>query len=345
METLIIKPVSANKDVVQSFKLTTIRNDFGIYGQRVLLHLVNATQDLIEGKKIGECRTYQVNSNLWGERQIILPVSAILAEGDKSNYQEARKQIKKLASIPLEYEKSNGIWTFTHFLSRVDFNRSTAEATIQVQPEVWELLMDFSKGFRRFELAKAMQLKSVYSLRLYELISGQEQPLRYTIENLKKMFGLEKKYPRPVDFVKRVICPAKEELDKVAPYSFDFKPILERKTGRGKPGIVGITFFPLYQPKNRDKELAEKADYSNIQYKYPHIVALPQGIKNYLMQCFGFTETGIKNNEELFNTAIKYFDLDKFLRKIVSNARKAKNPQGYVIRAIKSELKENGVQL
>lgn len=63
------------------------------------------------------------------------------------------------------------------------------------------------------------------------------------------------------------------------------------------------------------------------------------------MQCFNFTETGIKNNEDLLNTANKYLDLDKFLRKIVSNARKAKNPQGYVIRAIKSELKENGISL
>lgn len=334
-----------NKDLVQSFKMTTIRNGFGIYGQRTIIRLVEASQQFLQGKKIGDCITYQFEKSLWDEVRIKMPITAILAKDDVSNHLEAKKQLKKLVTTAMEYQAPNGDWVVTTLISKVVFSKSTGEASLTIQPEIWEAILDFSKGFRRFELNKALELKSAYSVRLYELLSGQEKPLSYKLTELKKMLGVEKKYDRPFNFIARVIEPAKEELDRLAPYSFDFKPILERKSSRGKPTIVGITFIPYFQPKKRDKALAEKADFDNIRYKYPNIVDIPQGIKNYLMQCFEFTETGIKNNQDLLSRANKHLDLDKFLRKIVTNARKAKNPQGYVIRAIKSELKENGINL
>ena len=336
---------STNKDLVQSFKMTTIRNGFGIYGQRTIIRLIQASQQYLQGKQIGDCETYKIDKNLWGDVQIQFPLNYILAPGDDSNHTEARKQLKKLLSTPLEYEKPNGDWVGITLVSRVEFSKSTGEAIIKVQPEIWEAIMDFSKGFRRFELNKALELKSAYSVRLYELLSGQENPLSYNLEDLKKMLGVEKKYDRAYNFISRVIIPAKQELDAVAPYSFDYKPILERKTGRGKPGITGITFYPLYQPKKRDKDLAAKELLNKVQRSAPGVEFIPKGIKNYLMQVYDFTETGIKNNQELFYQANKYLDLDKFLRGLVSKARKAKNPQGYVIRAIKSELKEKGIQV
>lgn len=334
---------SPNKDLVQSFKMTTIRNGFGIYGQRTIIRLIQASQQYLQGKQIGDCETYKIDKNLWGDVQIQFPLNYLLAPGDESNHMEARKQLKKLLTTPLEYETPNGDWVAITLISRVVFAKSTGEAIIKVQPEIWEAIMDFSKGFRRFELDKALALRSAYSVRLYELLSGQEKPLSYKLEDLKKMLGVEKKYPRPVDFVKRVITPAKDELDAVAPYSFDFKTILERKSGRGKAGIVGITFYPLYKPKNRDEDLATKEKYNELRNKYPGVVDIPQGIKNYLINAFGFTAIGIKNNQSLIYQANKYLDLDKFLRAIITNARKAKNPQGYAIRAMKSELKEKGI--
>lgn len=344
METIVIEPMSANKDLVQSFKVTTIRNNFGIYGQRAIIRLIEASQELLEGRKIGDCVKYQVEASLFGERRVIMPISAILPEGDK-NYTTAKAQLKKLTNVPMEYETANGDWSAFTLFSRVDIKQSTGNIILKVEPEIWEAILDFSKGFRRFELNKALQLKSVYSLRLYELLSGQERPLSYSIADLKKMFGLENKYPRPVDFVKRVIMPAKEELDSCAPYSFDFKTILNRPTGKGKPGITGITFYPQYQPKMRDMDLEVHKDFKDIAHKYPHIVELPQGIKNYMMHSLGFSSQGIKNNLELLLEAQKRIDLDQFLRKIAPNANRAKSPQGYTIKAIKMELKEMGITI
>ena len=336
-----------NKDLVQSFKMTTIRNSFGVYGQRTIIRLVEASQYLLEGKQIGECITYDIDKSLWGEVRVKMPITAILPKGDESNHLEAKKQLKKLVSLPLEYESPNGDWVATTLISKVVFSKATGEAALTIQPEIWEAILDFSKGFRRFELNKALELKSAYSLRLYQLLSGQESPLNYSLVKLKKMLGVEKKYPRPADFIKRVVIPAKEELDAVAPYSFDYRPILESKTGRGKAGIVGITFIPYFQPKNRDIDLEEKQDFNTLKRRYPGVVSIPLSVENYMIHTLGFTKTGIENNKELILQGYQHIqDFEtKFLRKLATGARKAKNPQGYIIRAIRGELKENGIKV
>lgn len=335
-----------NKDLVQSFKMTTIRNSFGLYGQRTITRLVEASQHLLEGKSIGDCVTYHVEKSLWGDVRVKMPISAILRKGDEANHPEAKRQLKKLVGLPLEYEAPNGDWICTTLISKVIFSKSTGEATLTIQPEIWEAILDFSKGFRRFEIEKALDLRSAYSMRLYQLISGQERPLSYNLVALKKMLGVEKKYSRPADFIKRVIQPAKDELDKVSPYTFDFKPVTEKKSIRGKETITGITFIPYFQPKNRDQELEQKQDFGKLKRKYPGVVSLPKSLENYLTHTAGFTMTGIKNNSELLLQAINHItDFEEVvLRNIVKRSREAKNPQGYIIKAIKSELKHQGIK-
>ena len=347
MQTIVLRNMGENKDLVQSFKMTTIRNSFGVYGQRTIIRLVEASQYLLEGKQIGDCITYEIDKSLWGEVRVKMPITAILPRGDESNHLEAKKQLKKLVALPLEYEAPNGDWVATTLISKVVFSKATGEAALTIQPEIWEAILDFSKGFRRFELDKALALKSAYSLRIYQLISGQERPLSYNLNALKKMLGVEKKYDRPYNFINRVIIPAKEELDEVAPYSFDYKLILERKTGRGKAGITGITFIPYFQPKNRDQELEEKHDFNTLKRRYPGVVSLPQSVTNYLIHTLGFTVPGIENNKQVLLQGYQYIqDFETtFLRKLANGSRRAKNPQGYVIKAITSQLKENGIQI
>ena len=339
--------MGTNKDLVQSFKMTTIRNSFGVYGQRTIIRLIEASQYLLEGKTIGDCVTYEIDKSLWGEIRVKMPISAILPKGDESNHLEAKKQLKKLVSLPLEYEAPNGDWVVTTLISKVVFSKATGEAALTIQPEIWEAILDFSKGFRRFELNKALELKSAYSLRLYQLISGQKSPLSYNLESLKKMLGVEKKYDRTYNFIQRVILPAKKELDAVAPYSFDYRLQYECNPGRGKAGVTGITFIPYFQPKNRDIELEKKQDFATIKHRFPGVASLPKSVENYMVHTMGFTKTGLENNRELLLQAYQHIpDFETtFLRKLAPKSRNAKNPQGYIIRAIKGELKENGISI
>lgn len=338
MEIIYIDPMETNKNLVESFVMATVRNGYGIYAQRTIVRLIEASQSMLEGKRVGDCVKYQIDLDLFGHRRIRMPITAILADGDTTNYTTAKKEIKRLVQLPLEYEDSK-TWLVVPLLSRVEFDKLNGDAILEVQPEVWQAMFDFSMGWRKFELTKALKLKSTYSVRLYQLLSMQEKPISYSLDNLKKMLGVENKYPRPIDFIKRIIIPAKEELDQVAPYSFDFKPILERKTTKGRAGITGVTFFPKFIAKNEDRQLAEKNEFDRIEKNYPQVVALPQGTENYMIHALGFTKRGLTNNKELLLDACKKIpEFDSFLRGLVTNARKAKNPQGYILNAIKSEL-------
>lgn len=337
--------METNKDLAESFVIATCRNSFGIYAQRTLIRLIEASQSLLEGKRLGDCIKYQIDTDLFGYRRIRMPISAILAEGDKSNYTEAKTQLKKLVTLPMEYE-DNKEWFVTTLLSKIKFDKVTGDAIIDVTQEVWQAMLNFSKGWRRFELDKALKLKSTYSIRLYQLLSGQESPISYNLESLKKMLGVEKKYDRPINFINRVIIPAKEELDKVSPYTFDFKPILERKSNKGRAGITGITFFPLYQPKHRDKALAEKEDLHRIDSKFPGVAVIPLSVENYMVHSLGFTKKGLDNNKETILQGYQHIDdFETWLRKLATPSRRAKNQQGYILNAIKSELKTIGIQV
>lgn len=52
-------------------------------------------------------------------------------------------------------------------------------------------MLDFSKGFRKYELETAVKLHGKYFLRIYKLVSKQSEPISYTIDDLRKMWGLE----------------------------------------------------------------------------------------------------------------------------------------------------------
>lgn len=62
----------------------------------------------------------------------------------------------------------------------------------RLDKKIYEAFLNFSKGYRKYELTTAMQFESVYAMRFYELLSGQKKPLTYSIDTLKEMFSITK---------------------------------------------------------------------------------------------------------------------------------------------------------
>lgn len=337
-----------NKDLIESYKLTTVRDRIGIYGQRLILRLVEfataegATEGL-DFKSGADLRQVQISGDLFDNyRSITMPLNFIT--GDSDNRSKPRAALMALMQEIIEAEGEDGSWFAFPFLSFVEVKNG--KLTVDVRKELWQVFMDFRKGFRRFELQAALQLKSTYSLRLYKLVSEQEaKQIDFQLDDLKKMLGVGNKYPRPFDFFKYVIDPAKEELDRVAPWSFNYTPLTSRKQATGRAAIVGVRIFPKYQPAHRDPDL----EAGRLRQRYSGALApgLNKAQENMLIHKFGFTKTGLLNNKELFETALKNMDLTAFLVDLaprVSNLR-PKNPTGYVINAIKMELSAQGVEV
>ena len=65
----------------------------------------------------------------------------------------------------------------------------------EVDNELWNVFLNFTKGYREFELSKALALSTSYALRFYMLVSGQTKAIPMTIESFRKWLGIpEDKY-------------------------------------------------------------------------------------------------------------------------------------------------------
>lgn len=343
--------IKDNKDVIQSYMLTSARYDFSVYEKRILYRLVELAQCELQGKKIVELVGTSVETNMFGDKDITMPVRAILANEEDKNYTLAKKAFKTMSNRTIEQTKGN-IWYLDHMLERVRVNLGTGVATFRVSPEVWKLILDFSKGYRKYELATTMSFKSVYSMRFYELLSGQKAPLSFSIEELKKMLKLDdytdkdgkqhkEKYKLVHDFEIKVLDVAQKELDEYSPYSFTYEEITEPSRGRNGYKVTGYTFTPRFLLKNRDEELYKKELTAKIGNITGRFGMLDKNVSDYLLYNLNVPKESINSNKEVFLQAQKVFpDLVSILAEIGPKMREKSKPIGYLIATLKGKIND-----
>lgn len=320
-----------NKDLIQSYILTTAKYDYSVYEKRILYRVIELMQDYTKGKKLD--RRYSITKTIFDDVDVVMPIGAFLKDEKDQNYTRAKEALLSLNKKVIQYEDDER-WGAFNLIERPQVHKTGDCVSFRVSPIIAKAFLDFSKGFSKYELATAMEFESVYAMRFYELLSGQKRPIIYSIENLKIMFRIEGKYERVNDFFRYVIEPAKRELDKSSPYSFEYRPI---KMGRR---ITAIKFYPVYVPENRDPNLEAK----ELQKATSLTWDLDKIIINYLKENYVFSDAEIQNNRDLFVLAQRTprFDLLLFLSEQRKNAEKKKNPKGWIINAIKKQLKDKG---
>lgn len=323
------RPIKDNKNVIQSYLLTTAKYDFSVYEKRILYGLVECGQEEIEGIKIKD-NMHKIQPTLFGGREITLPITKILKDEKDQHYNIAKKAFKSLSNKTLEYEDDK-CWMLTHIINSVHVDKIKGYATFEVPKEIWQCLLDFSQGYRKYELITAMQFKSVYSMRMYELMSGQKLPLIFGFEELKEMFGVKDRYSRLDNFQMRVLDVAKKELDKCSPYSFNYVPV---KTGRK---TTGFKFFPVLHVENKDAELFAKEQ----QAKLTGSNQISSAVYDYLRFSLEFGVAEINANKQTMTEGEQTIpDFIGFLAELKAGMRYADNPKGYVINAVKKQTAE-----
>lgn len=326
-----------SKEVVESYIFSTVRHDFGIYSERLLLRLVELAQREIRGLDFkGGTSIGKVEIGEWGDAEVVIPVKDILSGDDDKNYSKAKAAVRNLMGRFLEYEDDQK-YRATQILNEVDVDKVAGKMIVRVNRNVWRAMLDFSKGFRKYELETAVKLRGKYSLRIYKLVSKQRDPITYSINDLRMMWGLTEKYKKVDDFIKNTVVAAKEELDRVSPYSFDYilnsaKSADVNKGRKGRPSITSVTFYPIHRLANESTDAVRKQVDPSMMLDYE----LYQMLKNK----FDFDAQGIRANITLFDTAQRECEILDFLESIAPAALRAANIQGYVIAAVRKHLKE-----
>ena len=316
-----------NKDVIQSYILTAARYDFGVYEKRIIYRLVEMCQCALEGQKL--TANFSINNLLFDDlKEVEMPISAFLKDEKDENYIRAKKALFDLNSKVINYEDGE-VWKPIRIIEMPKLYKKGFVRFI-LQKEIYDAVLNFSKGWRRFELKTAMEFDTVYAMRFYELLSGKREPITYKVEDLKIMFNVEKKYKLTADFMRYVVDKAKLELDKKAPFSFNYSPVKEF----GSKKIISIKFYPYEIAQNRDETLEHKQLQKKVSLRWD----IDKIYVDYLKQNYLFTNQEIKNNIDTFKDAAQKLDLLVFLSKKKRQAESKPNPKGWIINAIKKEM-------
>ena len=325
------RTINNNKTVIQSYIFTAAKYDFNVYEKRIIYRLIEMAQIEIEGLLLKD-NLRKIEPSYLG-REITMPVKDILKDEKDDNYTIAKKAFKSLAGKGIEYEDDK-IWSYTNIIVGPNVNKQKGVVTFQVLDALWKCLLDFSKSFKKYELLTAMKFKSVYSMRFYELMSGQTRPLFVPLEGvhgLRERFKLQGKYARISDFKRYVLDVAKRELNEYSPYSF------VAKEERASRKVIGWTLYPVFFEDRENPELQEQARMAKVTAR----LQLENEVYEYLRYSFDFKTDEInKNKKALIEGQNRIPDFMGFLAELKKGARFADNPKGYVIGAIKRKLKE-----
>lgn len=147
---------------------------------------------------------------------------------------------EKNLRIVYENEDRKKVILNVNWLSSSKYVEGSGCVELRFDPNMKPFLLQLKNRFTNYRLSNVVQLKSQFSIRLYELLKQYEKigKRAFGIYDLRSILGVdEDQYQQYTDFRKRVILTAQSELEEKTDICFTFK---ETRVSR-KVDI--ITFF------------------------------------------------------------------------------------------------------
>lgn len=250
-------------------------------------------------------------------------MSSLVADSTH-NYDVVRAACRNLMTKVYEvWDESNQSYFATPLIYNFYTQRGEGILHFYVARRVFDAILDFRRGYCQYELNIANSIKSANAARMYILMCSQPAPISFSVDYLKKMFGVQTKYKQTRDFIKRVIEPSRKELESMHVSSFAYEPI---KTGCK---ITSIRFTPIHRREHTTEELAAMVSVTAL---------VDTEVRIFLINAFGFSVKELGAHKVLLEQFCKLpykFDVLYSLRDRVRRKNKSK---GYVIEALRSEV-------
>lgn len=158
----------------------------------------------------------------------------------KSAYQQLRSAMERLwgREISIVDETTGKVETYRWIPKKVSYPVGEGKVSFRFDHEILPYLVNLREKFRSYQLNQIAEVRSVYTIRIYELLN-QYLDTGWRIESvdgLRKMLKVEDKYPNYAHLRRWVLEPAKKEMEKKTNIAFEYEPI---KSGRK---VVNIRF-------------------------------------------------------------------------------------------------------
>jgi plasmid replication initiation protein len=163
---------------------------------------------------------------------------------DLGEYKELKRSCRSLLTRVFEVETDRG-WLMSNWFSSIEYIAKSGIIECSFDPKLKPYLLQIKDNFTAYTLKSVLPMRSSYSIRIYELLKQYEAiGIRgFDIEELQDILKVPKSYRVWRDFEKRVLIPAKKEINEYSDLKITYEAI---KQGR-KYTAVSFTIAPNLQ--------------------------------------------------------------------------------------------------
>ncbi|WP_203368713.1 replication initiation protein [Cysteiniphilum marinum] len=240
----ITKEKLEDRSVVQSNSIVEAHYNLGVPHKKIILILASL-----------------VNPNDTEFREVEIKVTELcrILDLDGKHYSHIKKITEELSGSVIKLITKNGkALRQAPWMSYAEYEDGFVR--LKLNDAIKPFILQLSGHFTEYKLACAIQLKSMYSIRLYELLMQYKKikSRKFDLSELRKILYIpDDKLPKWHDFKKRVIDHAQAELKGKSDIIFTYEPI---KTGRS---VTAINF----KIKANNAFLEKMAKNSDISYQ------------------------------------------------------------------------------
>lgn len=199
-----------NYIVSKANKLITSKYELSLQEQRIILSLVS----LVDSKDQRQFYEYEMSVKEFSE----------LLGVENTNHTYLSKVTKSLMEKVVEIEDDKKIIQ-VHWLSSCVYYKGEGKVKLELHRELMPYLLQLKEQFTTYYLANILQMKSKYSIRLYEIIKSEQfkRNFKIDVDKLRKMMNCQN-YKRYSNFNQKVISPAIEEINKKSDIIVQYEP-------------------------------------------------------------------------------------------------------------------------
>jgi len=149
--------------------------------------------------------------------------------GEKHVYEEMEKASENLFNRWIRIEDPNQIEKFRWISAKLIYKKGEGRVGFSFSPEILPYLQQLKEQFTKYRLGDISSLKSIYSIRLFEMLMQFQNTTIVLIDlnNFKERLGISEKYPVFKDLRRWVIEPAVKELNQKSHFNITFRGVRE----------------------------------------------------------------------------------------------------------------------
>ncbi|MED4906493.1 replication initiation protein [Heyndrickxia faecalis] len=255
-----------NKAVTKSNALIEANYKLSTLEQKIILYLISQIH-----KDDDDFKMYRLP---------IQEFSEMLGYRGSPKYTELREITKNLMRKVLEIREGQKLKQLS-WVSYVEYDERSGFVSLSFDPRLKPYLLQLKREFTTYRLKNVMELKSSYSIRMYELLKRWQymKEVEIALDDLRMMVGAADKYHQYHNFKKRVLTPAQQEILEKTDIWFKYQEV------RKKRKVMALRFY-IKEKSTIDQVVVpiEEKNENNAADQYLKFLAVLQAYDRYITE-------------------------------------------------------------